>query len=93
MHYQSAIKGVPRYRHRSDSEYWTLVRQLMDAGWYRIGQDRDPSGKAWGFRYGHTVNNASPGAVVATKPSPRPDERWIVAKSELSAMRRLLREL
>ncbi len=54
MHYRSAIKGVPRQMHRVDTEYWTLVHRLMEAGWYRIGQDRDPSGKSWGFRNGHT---------------------------------------
>jgi hypothetical protein len=92
MHYRSAIKGVPRQPHRADTEYWSLVHQLMEAGWYRIGQDRDPSGKSWGFRNGHTAA-MQPIAGGCSKPPPRPLERWIVAKDELTAMRRLLREL
>jgi hypothetical protein len=96
MQYRSAIKGVPRQPHRVDSEYWALVQRLMDAGWYRLGQDRDPSGKSWGFRSGHTTHATtylSPRGSGAVKPTPRPEERWIEAKDELSAMRRLLREL
>jgi hypothetical protein len=93
MQYRSAIRGVPRHRHRTDTEYWTLVHKLMEAGWYRIGQDHDPSRRAWGFRAGHTAACQAPGGTSGTRTAPRPDERWIVARSELSAMRRLLREL
>jgi hypothetical protein len=92
MQYRSAIKGVPRQPHRADTEYWALVHQLMEAGWYRIGQDRDPSGKTWGFRSGHTATRLS-GDGSCAKPQSRTVERWIVAKDELTAMRRLLREL
>lgn len=92
MQYRSAIKGVPRQPRRADTEYWTLVHQLMDAGWYRIGQDCDPAGNSWGFRNGHTAAMPS-GSGSCSKPQPRPLERWIVAKDELTAMRRLLREL
>ena len=93
MQYRSAIKGAPRSRHRTDTEYWTLVRQLMEAGWYRIGQGRDPSGASWGFRAGHTVSEPSAnGRRGATFPQ-RESERWIEAKTETAAMRRLLRDL
>lgn len=91
MYYQSTIKGAPRYRHRIDTEYWLLVQQLMNAGWYRIGQDRDPARKQWGFRAGHTM--PSPSATSCGSKPRSPEERWITANDEITAMRRLLREL
>lgn len=86
---RSVIKGVPRSWRPAESEYWALVNQLMNLGWYRLGEGRDTAGKAWGFRAGHTL----PVQGHGSQPSPRPDVRWIVARSETSAMRRLLREL
>lgn len=93
MQYRSVIKGVPRHPRWVDAEYWALVQRLMDAGWYRLGQDRDPRATAWGFRAGHTTTPASPRGHRLAKPAAPPEERWIVAKDELTAMRRLLREL
>jgi hypothetical protein len=93
MQYQSMIKGAPRPGNRVDTEYWALVNQLMHEGWYRIGQARDPSGSAWGFRAGHTAAGLGCDRSRGAKLPPRDDERWIVAKDETAAMRRLLREL
>ena len=93
MQYRSVIKGVARSGHRVDGEYWALVNQLMHEGWYRLGQTRDPSGSAWGFRAGHTADGPGCTELRGAKLPPRGDERWIVAKDERAAMRRLLREL
>lgn len=93
MQYRSVIKGVPRLGNRADAEYWALVNQLMHEGWYRLGQARDPSSNAWGFRAGHTAEGLGCAASRVAKLPPRSDERWIVAKDERAAMRRLLREL
>ncbi len=93
VQFRSAIKGVPRQRHRTDVEYWEFVHELMELGWYRIGEGRDPSGAAWGFRAGHTLPPWTRDGCRAVKPEDRPLERWIVAKTEAAAMRSLLREL
>lgn len=90
---RSAIKGVPRQRHRTDVEYWEFVHELMELGWYRIGEGRDPAGTAWGFRAGHTLPPQTHDGSRRVKPEERRNERWIVAKTESAAMRRLLREL
>jgi hypothetical protein len=92
LHYRSVIKGAPRPRQRAEREYWALVNELMGLGWYRLGEGRDASGPAWGFRAGHTVSGTGCGGCSG-RPARRPDERWIMAKSEITAMRRLLREL
>ena len=72
---------------RSDASYWLLVDQLMNPGWYRLGQ-RAGSEREWGFRYGYTIpDHAGDSAPSATQ------ERWIRAFYEQTAMRRLLREV
>jgi hypothetical protein len=86
---RSVIKGVPRSRRPEESEYWALVNQLMDLGWYRLGEGRDTAGRAWGFRAGHTL----PVQAYGNQPTAGPEVRWIVAKSETCAMRRLLKDL
>ncbi len=92
--FRSAIKGAPRQRrHRTDVEYWEFVHELMELGWYRMGEGRDPSGAAWGFRSGHTLRPRTRDGARTVKPEQRPSERWIVAKTETAAMRRLLHEL
>jgi hypothetical protein len=68
---------------REHAAYWQLVEQLMHFGWYRVGSDRnrDPSGRTWRFREGHTVDG-------------RPTcELWITAADEAAAMRILVDEL
>jgi hypothetical protein len=66
-----------------NSQYWQLVEELMLCGWYRDGQDRkrDPSGFTWHFREGHTTDSQ---AI---------SELWILAPSEMDAMRILADEL
>ena len=69
--------------HHPDHGYWKLVEALMLAGWYREGQDRtrDPAGRSWHFRHGHTLDHDAR------------SERWILATSELEAMRILMEQL
>lgn len=72
---------------RSDASYWLLVDHLMHMGWYRLGQ-RAGSAREWGFRYGFTLpDDSGDGTTTA------PQERWIPAAYEQTAMRRLLREV
>jgi hypothetical protein len=63
--------------------YWQLVEQLMHLGWYREGQDRarDPGGRCWRFREGHTIDGRAA------------SDLGIVAASEGEAMRTLVAEL
>ena len=58
-----------------DNEFREVVQQLMNAGWYRVGQEERPDGVYWPFRQGHTLE-AGAGS-----------ERWIVAPNETEAMR------
>jgi hypothetical protein len=60
---------------RGDPEYRALVQQLMDAGWYRMGQRWGPRGNEWGFRAGHTVDGEET------------TMRWIAAADAKEAMR------
>ena len=58
-----------------------LVQQLMNAGWYRAGHGEGPTGVAWQFQQGHTLETST-GNV-----------RWIVAPDDLEAMRILWDEV
>lgn len=72
---------------RSDASYWLLVDHLMHMGWYRLGQ-RLGDAREWGFRQGFTLpDHAGDSTIMA------PQERWIPAAYEQTAMRRLLREV
>ena len=72
---------------RRDRSYWLLVDHLTHLGWYRLGRCAE-TGRAWGFRYGHTLPDRSGDAALTAT-----NERWITAGYEKAAMRRLLREL
>ena len=72
---------------RRDAAYWLLVDQLMHLGWYRLGQ-RAGNAREWGFRRGYTLPDYGSDAVPGS-----PQERWISAFHEQTAMRRLLREV
>lgn len=72
---------------RSDASYWLLVDHLMHMGWYRLGQ-RAGSAREWGFRYGFTLPDQTGDSALNA-----PQERWITAAYEQTAMRRLLREV
>ena len=72
---------------RSDAPYWLLVDQLMHLGWYRLGRRAEPE-REWGFRYGFTLSDHAEEAALSV-----PQERWMRAMYERTAMRRLLREL
>ena len=61
-----------------DRDFRDLVQQLMNAGWYRVGQEERPNGVYWQFRQGHTLE-AGAGS-----------EWWIPARDEMEAMRLLL---
>jgi hypothetical protein len=89
MTHRSVIRGAPRIQQRSGGEYWTLVQQLMTAGWYRLGPGRDPVNQAWGFRRGHTLARERDGMNGGREL----EECWIEAKDELTAMHSLLRSL
>ena len=66
-----------------DDDYWDLVHQLMNHGWYRVGQGPadDHERTQWGFREGHLRD------VAASPPL------WIPARDECAAMRILLSEV
>ena len=68
------------------TEYWRLVHQLSLLGWYRSGRDGNgaPGRAAWRFHAGHTTDTAH---VQIAK------ERCVAARSEIAAMRALLRDL
>ncbi|MCA9864364.1 MAG: hypothetical protein R2853_20185 [Thermomicrobiales bacterium] len=72
---------------RSDASYWLLVDHLMHMGWYRLGQ-RVGNSREWGFRKGFTLPDQAGDSDTAA-----PQERWITAAYEQTAMRRLLREV
>jgi hypothetical protein len=63
--------------------YRDFVQQLMQRGWYRVGQGpvHDPDRVMWGFREGHVVDR------------PTSQTLWIPARDEISAMRVLLAEI
>lgn len=58
----------------NEKEFHTLVQSLMGQGWYRMRWEPTSSGRQWGFRQGHTLENTI-------------QECWVVANSELEAMR------
>ena len=60
-----------------DEEFRDLVQQLMNAGWYRVGQKECSSGPSWQFRQGHILE------------ADAEDVRWISAPDEVAAMRTL----
>ena len=60
---------------RNQDAFRGLVHQLMDAGWYRVGHEERPDGVYWRFRQGHTLDAGAE------------DDRWILARDELAAMR------
>jgi hypothetical protein len=61
-------------------DYWHLVQQLMDEGWYRLGPGpaQEDGRLTWGFREGHVLD------VHQERPL------WILAEDELTAMRLLV---
>ncbi|HET8646996.1 MAG TPA: hypothetical protein VFO85_15985 [Vicinamibacteria bacterium] len=65
------------------TEYWRLVHDLMERGWYRRGPEaaRDADHPWWGFRFGH-LTDRHPREVVR-----------IPASDECSAMQALLTRL
>jgi len=60
-------------------DYWSLVQQLMDDGWYRLGPGpaQQDGRLTWGFREGHVLE------------ARREQPLWIPAGDELNAMRLL----
>lgn len=64
-----------------DNEFRSLVQQLMNAGWYRVGQEESPAGVSWQFRQGHTLESGAG------------NDRWITAPDETEAMRILWNEV
>jgi hypothetical protein len=65
------------------SEYWRLVHELMERGWYRRGPEHPAESDRpwWGFRFGH-LTDRHPREVVR-----------IPASDEHSAMELLLARL
>jgi hypothetical protein len=64
-----------------DDAFREVVQQLMDAGWYRVGQEGRPSGVYWQFRQGHTLDAGAE------------NDRRIPAPDEKAAMRILWNEV
>ncbi len=64
-----------------DDAFRHLVQQLMNAGWYRVGQEEGPTGPTWQFQQGHTMETST-GNVWS-----------IAAPNELAAMRILWEEV
>lgn len=64
-----------------NDEFRDLVQQLMNAGWYRMGQVERPAGVSWQFRHGHTLEVGAG------------NDRWITAPNETEAMRILWNEV
>ena len=68
------------------TEYWQLVHQLSQQGWYRAGKVGNGARRhsTWRFQAGHTTDSTA-GQTV--------QERYVAAASEKTAMRELLKEL